>query len=116
MKDGVPIWILLGERLAALCFLVLYMWALFLVSWLIAITGGSPVLVEDVVMSGGREVGRSLRFRTTGAGNEEFKVIGRFLRRWGIDEWAGFWSVLRGDVRFGVIWKQVVRNREGAGV
>lgn len=83
-------------------------WMFLLVGWLIAVTGGHPVVVEDVVMSGGREVGRSLRFRTTGRGNDAFKVIGRLLRRWGIDEWPGFWSVLRGDVRFAEVWRQAI--------
>lgn len=106
MKDGPPIWILLGERLAALCFVVLNGSLYLIVAWLIAVTGGHPVVVEDVVIREGRMLGRSLRFRTTGPGNEAFKVLGRFLRSWGIDEWPGFWSVVRGDVRFGVVWGQ----------
>lgn len=110
MKGGAPMWILLGERLAAFCFLVLNMGLFLLVGWLIRITGGQPVVVEDVLVSGGREVGRSLRFRTTGPGSEMFKVLGRWLRRWGIDEWPGFWSVMRGDVRFGEVWRQVSKN------
>ena len=84
-EGEVPSGILLGERLAALCFLVLFMWCLLLVSWLIAITGGSPVVVKDVVMSGGGEVGRSCGSGRRG-GERGIQGDRRFLRRWGIDE------------------------------
>ena len=82
------------------------------VGCLIHLTGGSPVIVEDRVITKEGSMGCSLRFRTTGPGSEAFRVIGRFLRRWGIDELPGFWSVMMGKVRLRPVFESVTARRQ----
>ena len=99
MKIAAPFWSLLLERFVACVLLVGVLPALLFIGFFIYSTSGRPVLIADE-LPGINGVGvRSLRFRTTGHGEPFFRVVGRHLRAYNLDEVPGLWSVMRGDIR-----------------
>lgn len=89
----------LPDRVVALVLLIACTPTLLLV-WLV-LRGNSdePVLQreERKTARGGNVM--SYRFRTTGRGSRAFQRIGRFVRRYSIDEFPALWSIVAGDLR-----------------
>lgn len=79
--------------------LFLFLPYFLLIALLIHSTAGNPFLVQDGWPDTHGTTARRLRFRTTGRGAEFFRLMGRFLRAYSMDEWPGLWSVARGDLR-----------------
>ncbi len=86
------------ERFLAFIFLVFTWPTLLLVGLYIRLTAGRPIILTDAVRRGDGTFAQSLRFRTTGSGTPRFHAFGRVLRRYGVDEFPAFWSVVRGDI------------------
>jgi lipopolysaccharide/colanic/teichoic acid biosynthesis glycosyltransferase len=52
-----------------------------------------PILVpDDLEIAAGTHL-RTYRFRTTGRGSPAFRIVGRFLRAFSIDELPVLWAV-----------------------
>lgn len=88
------------ERVVAGVCLIVMLPILLLVGFLIYEISGDPVIVADDMVAVDITPRRGrYRFRTTGRGAKCFDGVGRFLRRYRLDELPGFWSVFRGDIR-----------------
>jgi lipopolysaccharide/colanic/teichoic acid biosynthesis glycosyltransferase len=98
MNSQRQVWLLLIERFVGL-FVLLVAWPTLFLAWLlIRTTSDGPVIVMDERTLSDGSRARGYRFRTTGAGSPGFSAMGRFFRRYSIDELPVFWSLVRGDV------------------
>lgn len=104
MEPAPSFWRSAFERLVALLLFVGILPLLLGVGLLISCTAGSPVLLTDEVLGIHGRVARRYRFPTTGPGTPLFHFIGRFLRRYEIDELPSLWSVACGGIRLGEVW------------
>jgi lipopolysaccharide/colanic/teichoic acid biosynthesis glycosyltransferase len=62
-------------------------------------TGDWPAVIADEVVTSDGRLARSLRFRTAGPSSASFHAVGRWLRRYRIDELPALWSVARGELK-----------------
>src|SRR4051812_36848141 len=93
-------WVALGERVVGFVFLISIFPTLLLIGLFIRATAGRPVVLNDSVLTEEGMVAKSYRFRTTGEGTRLFRCFGRVMRKYGIDELPGLWSVACGDISF----------------
>jgi len=107
MHNGQRFWRATGERVFALLTLLSVLPALLLVALVIRATSENPVFImDDVVSPGGRRF-QSYRFRTTGPGTPTFTIVGRFLRRWRLDEWPALWSVVLSTIDLSAVLRKL---------
>lgn len=85
------------DRAAALLLLVSAAALLAMIALFIRATSYGPILEREIRIGDGREISIP-RFRTTGAGTPEFRLLARFLRWSRYDRWPSLWSVVRGDI------------------
>ena len=86
------------ERLIGVIVVLLFWPTMLMAYFLIRVTSNGPVVLTDEFPAGGGGMARSYRLRTTGRGSSAFLVIGRFLRKYAIDELPVFWSLARSDI------------------
>jgi len=67
------------------------------IALLIRATSYGPLIVTDTRIRDGQTL-HLLRFRTTGSGTPEFRLIARLLRWSHFDELPAFWNVVRGHI------------------
>jgi lipopolysaccharide/colanic/teichoic acid biosynthesis glycosyltransferase len=82
----------------ALAALVLILPALLFIGFLLRANSDEPVLVTDEVFASGGTRVCIHRFRTTGRGTNAYRVIGRFIRSLGYDDFPALWEVARGQI------------------
>lgn len=99
------LWRGLIERVLVALFLLRLLSSLLLIAIIVELSSGPPILVEDDNRDSQGKVVRRLRFRMTGKGTKVFRALGRFLRRWSIDEGPTLWNALRGELRLSeILW------------
>ncbi|QXD14332.1 sugar transferase [Rhodocaloribacter litoris] len=93
------------DVLGAALLLLLLAPVLVVVAWLIFLEDGSPVLFRQRRIGRHGRPFRLLKFRTLRRKRhdptrpaEVVTHVGRFLRRWGVDELPQLWNVLRGEM------------------
>src|SRR5436190_15049843 len=86
----------LWERVLAALFLA-SMWAvLALIALWIRLTSYGRIIETEIRIRDGQEI-QFPRFRTTGPGTPEFRLLARLLRWSRCDELPAFWGIVRGD-------------------
>jgi lipopolysaccharide/colanic/teichoic acid biosynthesis glycosyltransferase len=89
----------LAVRGVAFVVLLLASPSLLLMAALLRLASNGPMLItDDFTTPEGRRI-RLHRLRTTGGGSERFQRLGRFCRKYRIDELPGFWNVVAGEAR-----------------
>ena len=99
MDSSRPFWLSLIERFVGVIVVVMFWPTLLLAFFLIRVTSNGPVILTDEFPASDGGMAHSYRLRTTGRGSTAFRIIGRFLRKYAIDELPVFWSLARGDIR-----------------
>ncbi len=99
MDSSRPFWLNLIERFVGVIVVVMLWPTLLLARILIRVTSNGPVVVTDEFPACDGGMAKSYRLRTTGSGSTAFRIIGRFFRKYGIDELPVFWSLARSDIR-----------------
>jgi lipopolysaccharide/colanic/teichoic acid biosynthesis glycosyltransferase len=89
----------LAERCVCVTALIVVLPTLAFIAFFLRIEAGYPILVNDQIVANGKQIGRALRFRTTGEGSALFRFVGRWLRNSSVDDLPAFWSITRGDIR-----------------
>lgn len=85
------------ERLVGLLVMIVFWPILLLLALFLRTNSDEPVLLTDRFVGKSRRPVQSYRFRTTGRGTSAFRVVGRYLRMYSLDELPGFWAVARGE-------------------
>ena len=89
----------MAERCLALVVIALLLPVVLLVALLLWSASTGQILLTDYWQCDGSKRARSHRFRTTGDGTPAFRRVGRFLRRYALDDLPGLWDVACGDLR-----------------
>ena len=95
--------------LALICILLLSPIFLLVIIFIYLIDGGSPLYISDRVGKSGK-IFKFFKFRTMPIGTilissdkaKDFKIkpLGKFLRRFSIDELPQLWNILKGEMSF----------------
>jgi lipopolysaccharide/colanic/teichoic acid biosynthesis glycosyltransferase len=88
----------LGERFLAALVLFYLLPAVAILTLFILATADKPVFVTDEWTKDGRIL-CAHRFRTTGPGQPVFRSVGRFIRRYSLDEIPSLWNIACGEIR-----------------
>jgi lipopolysaccharide/colanic/teichoic acid biosynthesis glycosyltransferase len=100
-----------AERLLAVFLFVSTLPLFLVISLLLCANSKEPVLLnEESERASGAKV-RTYRFRTTGAGTDTFRIVGRLLRKYSFDKLPGFLTVARGEARLTDVFPISPRRR-----
>jgi sugar transferase EpsL len=89
----------LPDRGLALALLIILLPLLIIIGFLLRTNSDEPILLREEVQRPDGTTGGRYRFRTTGRGSAAFRAVGRYLRRYSVDEFPALWSIVTGDLR-----------------